>query len=150
MAELAPGGPAGITLENLVQAPGDPCYAPGDPARPGLLTLAVRSPEVMGAVSVRFFPRINAESPVSALTLSWSADGERFTPLYRLAGDGKGGWTPAWEIREERGASPGAKTIYFRFELTGKAQLWLDETRPLRFWIVPGGAPLLGNAPDVG
>ena len=149
-AALASDGPVEITLENMAPVEGESCYAPVDPARPGLLRLAIRSPEIMDTVSLRFFPRINAESPDNALSLSWSLDGERYAPLYRLAGDGKGGWTPAWDIREERGASPDSKTIFFRFELSKKAQIWLDEARPMRFWIVPSRSPSLGKTPDVG
>jgi hypothetical protein len=153
LASLVPGGfvgPVEMILENLGPVEGEACYAPIDPARPGLLTLAVSSLEIMDTVSVRFFPRINADSPENALALSWSRDGEGFAPLYRLAGDGKDGWTPAWDIREERGAFPNTKTIFFRFELSGKAQLWLDGARPMRLWIVPPRSPSLGKTPDVG
>lgn len=156
LASLVPGGSVGpikITLENLGPVAGEACYAPIDPARPGLLTLAVSSLEIMDTVSVRFFPRINAESPDNALVLSWSADGEHYTPLYRLQGDdpsAPSGWTPAWDIREERGASPNATTIFFRFELSGKTQIWLDGARPMRFWIVPQRSPSLGKTTDVG
>jgi len=150
LASLVPDGPAGASLENLGPVEGEDCYAPLDPSRPGLLTLAVSFPEVMDSVSLRFFPRINAESPDNAVTLSWSRDGKAFTELYRLQGDGASGWTPAWDIREEWRVAAGTKTVYFRITLTGKAQIWLDPVRPLRIWIVPQRSPLLGNSPDVG
>ncbi len=123
-----------VAWENLAPVQGEDCVAPQDPAKPGRLILEVLAENPVRAASLLFYPRVDSGDPNASLVLSWSQDGMSHTPLYTLAGRGAHGWTPAFEPAQSPVVSAKGGRVFFRFELSGKAQLWFSKNRPMFFW----------------
>jgi hypothetical protein len=94
----------------------------------GLLEFELSSLRPMGAVALALQPRFTA--PGQRITVSWSPDGGGYRELAAWEYEGPPPGT-GFENRREVQADVNGVLAFFRVELTGAAQLWMTEAKPV-------------------
>lgn len=104
----------------------------------GLIELELSSRQPMGEAELSLQPRFTA--PGQRITLSWSPDGREYRELAIWGYEGPPPGTGFENRKAVRVAVDGERAL-FRVELTGAAQLWISEAKPLTAHVRAGSRP---------